>query len=52
MLQTWPLADIVERLTVFNIGRNEYRLIARIEYQWPEVYVRAVLTHADYNKED
>ena len=52
LLQTWPSADFVERLTVFNIGGNEFRLIARVEYQRQEVYIRAVLTHADYSKED
>ena len=52
MLQTWPSADIVERLTVFNIGGSEFRLIARVEYQRQEVFIRAVLTHAQYSKED
>ena len=52
MLQTWPSADIVERSTVFNIGGNEYRLIARVEYRRHEVYIRTVLTHAQYSKED
>ena len=52
MLQTWPSADIVERLTLFNIGGNDFRLIARVEYQRQEVYIRAVLTHAEYSKED
>jgi mRNA interferase HigB len=52
MLHTWPSAAIVERLTVFNIGGNEYRLIARVEYQRREVYIRAVLTHAEYSKGD
>jgi mRNA interferase HigB len=52
MLQTWPSADIVERLTVFNIDGNDYRLIARVEYQRQEVYIRTVLTHAEYSKGD
>jgi mRNA interferase HigB len=52
MLKTWPSADIVERLTVFNIGGNDFRLIARVEYQRQEVYIRAVLTHAEYSRED
>lgn len=52
MVQAWPSADFVERLTVFNICANEYRLIARVEYQRQEVYIRAVLTHAKYNKGD
>jgi len=52
MLQGWPSADLVERLTVFNIGGNDFRLVARVEYQRQEVYIRAVLTHAEYSKED
>ncbi len=47
MLQGWPSADLVERLTVFNIGGNDFRLVARVEYQRQEVYIRAVLTHAE-----
>jgi mRNA interferase HigB len=50
--QTYPSADLVERLTVFNIGGNDFRLIARVEYHRQEIYIRHVLTHADYDKED
>lgn len=46
----FPSADQVGRLTVFNIGGNNYRLIVRVEYERQEVYIRAVLTHAEYNK--
>lgn len=49
--QTFPHADQVGRLTVFNIGGNKYRLIVRIEYARQAVYVRHILTHAEYNKE-
>jgi mRNA interferase HigB len=49
--KTYPHADAVGRLTVFNIGGNEFRLITRIEYRRQEVYIRAVLTHAEYDKE-
>jgi mRNA interferase HigB len=52
MRQTWPSADIVERLTVFNIGGNEFRLIDRLQYQHQEVDIRAVLTRAEYSKEE
>jgi mRNA interferase HigB len=41
-----------ETLTVFNIGGNKYRLIARIRYDYQLVNVRAVLTHAEYDDED
>jgi mRNA interferase HigB len=37
---------------VFNIGGNEFRLIARVEYQQQEVDIRAVLTRAEYSKEE
>jgi mRNA interferase HigB len=47
----FPSADLVQRLTVFNIGGNKYRLITRMEYFQQRIYIRAVLTHADYNKE-
>ena len=44
-------ADAVEPFTVFNIGGNKYRLIAAIKYRWQVIYVRHVLTHAEYSKE-
>jgi len=46
----FPSADLVGRLTVFNVGGNKYRLITRVEYQRGEVYIRGFLTHAEYNK--
>lgn len=39
-------------MTVFNIGGNKYRLVARVEYQRHKVYVKQVLTHAEYSKGD
>ncbi|MEW5766653.1 MAG: type II toxin-antitoxin system HigB family toxin [bacterium] len=42
-------ADQVGKLTVFNIGRK-VRLIAAIHYNRQKVYIRAVLTHDEYNK--
>ncbi len=43
-------ADQVERLTVFNIGGNKIRLIAAIHYNRHRIYIRAVLTHAEYDE--
>jgi mRNA interferase HigB len=42
-------ADQVVGLTVFNIGGNKARLIAAIHYNRRKVYIRAVLTHAEYD---
>jgi mRNA interferase HigB len=46
----FPNADQVGRLTVFNIGGNKVRLIAAIHYNRQKVYIRAVLTHAEYDE--
>ena len=47
----FPSADQVGKLTVFNIGGNKIRLIAAIHYNRRKVYVRAVLTHAEYDEQ-
>ena len=49
--QAYPHADAVEEYTVFNIKGNEYRLIVKINYQTGRIFIRHVLTHAEYNKE-
>ena len=46
----FPSADQVGKLTVFNIGGNKVRLIAAIHYDRKKVYIRAILTHAEYDK--
>lgn len=46
----FPSADQVGKLTVFNIGGNKVRLIAAIHYNRRRLYIRAVLTHDEYNQ--
>jgi len=36
-------------LTVFNIGGNAARLIAAIHYNRKRIYIRAILTHEEYD---
>lgn len=47
--RAFPHADQVGGLTVFNIGGNKARLIAALHYNRRKVYIRAVLTHAEYD---
>ncbi len=46
----FPDADQVGKVTVFNIGGNKARLIAAIHYNGGRVYIRAILTHPEYDK--
>ncbi|NET72302.1 MAG: type II toxin-antitoxin system HigB family toxin [Sphaerospermopsis sp. SIO1G2] len=50
--QSFPSADQVGNLTVFNIGGNKYRLIVLVKYNSQKVFIRHVLTHAEYDKGD
>ncbi|MBD1824893.1 type II toxin-antitoxin system HigB family toxin [Cyanobacteria bacterium FACHB-DQ100] len=49
--ERFPSADQVGKLTIFNIGGNKVRLIAAIHYNRQKIYIRAVLTHAEYDEE-
>ncbi|HEY9798997.1 MAG TPA: type II toxin-antitoxin system HigB family toxin [Leptolyngbyaceae cyanobacterium] len=49
--EMFPSADQVGKLTVFNIGGNKVRLIAAIHYNRQKIYIRAVLTHSEYDEE-
>jgi mRNA interferase HigB len=37
---------------VFDIGGNEYRLVAAVHYRGKRVYVRFIGTHAEYDQID
>lgn len=50
--QIFPSADLVGNLTVFNISGNNFRLITYIDYTYQLIFIRAVLTHAEYDKEN
>ena len=49
--RTYSTAEAVGRYTVFNVKGNTYRLIAKIEYRLQIIYVKTVLTHAEYDKD-
>lgn len=47
---TFNSVDPVNGYTVFNIGGNNYRLISAIHYNSKHCYIRAIWTHAEYDK--
>ena len=49
---TFPSADLVGDLIVFNIGGNKYRLIASIHFNRSKIYIHHVLTHQEYDRGD
>ncbi|HVO62214.1 MAG TPA: type II toxin-antitoxin system HigB family toxin [Terriglobales bacterium] len=49
---TWRDTDEVGGVTIFNVKGNKYRLLARVNYKSQLIFIRSVLTHAEYDKED
>lgn len=49
----YPSASILlDNRVVFNIKGNTYRLIVKINYDYGVVWIRFVVTHAEYDKID
>jgi mRNA interferase HigB len=48
--QTYPHADLVGECTVFNIKGNDYRLVTKIKYRRQAIYIKKVMTHAEYDR--
>lgn len=54
--KTFPHADQVKvrssrTVTVFNLRRNDFRLITAIHYDRQRVFILNFLTHAEYSKD-
>ncbi len=50
LCQTFGSADYVDGFTVFDVGGNRYRIAAVIHYDKQRLYVRQVMTHAEYDR--
>ena len=50
--QVFPSVDKVDHWIIFDIGGNKYRLITSIHFNRGKVYIRHVLTHAEYDRGD
>lgn len=47
----YPSADFLGgNKTVFDIGGNKYRLVVNMRYDMQRVFIRHVVTHAEYDK--
>lgn len=42
-------ADYVQPYIVFNVGGNNFRVIAVVHFNRQKLYIREVLTHAEYD---
>jgi mRNA interferase HigB len=50
--QSFPDADQIGEALVFNIRGNRYRLIATVFYPARTIYLNALLTHKEYDREE
>ena len=48
----FPSADQVGRALIFNIRHNRYRLIVFAVYPKQKLYVKALLTHKEYDRKE
>src|SRR5689334_13603920 len=49
---SWRNSDVVGPFVVFDIANNRCRLIAVVKYKWRMVYIRRVLSHAEYDRNE
>jgi mRNA interferase HigB len=49
---SWRNSDIVGPFVVFDISNNRGGLIVTIKYKWRMVYIRRILSHAEYDEKD
>ena len=47
---TFGTADFVTPYVVFDVGGNKYRIVAEINFLRRVLFVRAILTHKEYEK--
>ena len=48
--QSFNTTDFVAPYVVFDIGGNKFRLIAEINFNRSVLFIRSIMTHAEYEK--
>jgi mRNA interferase HigB len=49
---SFPSADQVGQVLILNLGGNAYRMIVTVYYAGRTLYVKALLSHAEYDRKD
>ena len=51
--RTFPATDYAPAtgMLIFNVGGNEYRVVARVNFEKQSIVIDRVLTHEEYNRE-
>ena len=49
---SWRRSDVAGQFVVFDISHNKCRLIVTIKYRWRMVYIRHILSHAEYDEKE
>ena len=52
MHESFGSADYVDGFTLFDVGGNRYRIATFIHYDKQRMYIRQVMTHAEYDRHD
>lgn len=50
--QMFNSADYVDGFIIFDVGGNKYRISAVIHYDKQRLYIRQVMTHSEYDRND
>ena len=48
--QTFGKADLAGRRTIFDVGGNKYRVVARVNFEARTIHILHVFTHREYDK--
>jgi mRNA interferase HigB len=48
----FPSADLIGEVLVFNLRHNRFRLIATVFFPGREIYVKALMTHKEYDRKE
>ncbi|MDQ2747268.1 MAG: type II toxin-antitoxin system HigB family toxin [Acidobacteriota bacterium] len=48
---TFRHADVFRDCVIFDVGGDNYRLIAKVRYQKKKVFVRFILSHSEYDND-